>query len=213
MNKYYPPLHLIKEFNCTHCQVYAAQKWHRLYTNAGRMSGYLSIDDIDYCICTHCEKASFWHKENMIIPSAANVPTHHEDMPLTCIDDYNEARNVISKSPRAAAALLRLVVQKLLDELSVPGKTINENIKLLVKEGLPSEVQKALDYCRVVGNHAVHPGELDLNDTPEIANKLFDMINFIVQNRISNIKEINMLFGGLPNRDIQAINKRDKVNN
>jgi hypothetical protein len=57
----------------------------------------------------------------------------------------------------------------------------------------------------------IHPGEIDLNDTPEIAAKLFQMINFIVEDRITRPAEINALYGGLPAEAREAIDKRDKA--
>ncbi|MFG0456502.1 hypothetical protein [Shewanella mangrovisoli] len=76
---------------------------------------------------------------------------------------------------------------------------------------MPVEVQQALDYCRVVGNNAVHPGEIDLNDNPEIANSLFEMINFIVEVRISQPKKVAALYNILPEGALKAVAKRDGV--
>ena len=78
-------------------------------------------------------------------------------------------------------------------------------------KGLPPTIQQSLDYCRVVGNNAVHPGEIDLNDSPEIAQQLFGMINFIVDDRISRPKEIAALYMKLPEKARAAIEKRDGV--
>ena len=114
----------------------------------------------------------------MIVPSEAPVPPPHVDMPENCIAEYNEARDIVSRSPRAAAALLRLCVQRLMIELGEKGKNINDDIGVLVKKGLPVEVQQALDYCRVVGNNGVHPGEIELTNNPQISHSLFEMLNF-----------------------------------
>jgi hypothetical protein len=145
----------------------------------------------------------------MIVPSEAPVPPHHQDLPEVCIDGYNEARDIVARSPRAAAALLRLTVQKLMVELGEKGKDINSDIGDLVKKGLPVLVQQALDICRVVGNNAVHPGKIDLNDTPEIAHILFDMINLIVEDRIERPKHIQSVYEKLPEGAREAIKKRD----
>ncbi|EJI1141088.1 hypothetical protein ND217_001802, partial [Campylobacter jejuni] len=40
-----------------------------------------------------------------------------------------------------------------------------------------------------IGNKASHPSELDINDNSEIANILFEMINFIVGEIITKPKE------------------------
>jgi hypothetical protein len=49
-----------------------------------------------------------------------------------------------------------------------------------------------------------------LNDTPEIAQQLFQMINFIVDDRITRPKEIEALYSQLPEDSRKAIEKRDK---
>ena len=90
------------------------------------------------------------------------------------------------------------------------GKNINDDIGSLVAKGLPIQVQQALDFCRVVGNNAVHPGEIEINDTPEIAHNLFAMINFIVEDRIARPKHIQSLYDKLPSGAKTAIEKRDR---
>ena len=94
--------------------------------------------------------------------------------------------------------------------LEESGKNLNEDIGNLVKKGISSEVQKALDSVRVIGNNAVHPGELDLKDDVRTAISLFRLINYIVDNQISSKKEIDGIFEGLPQMNIEAIKRRDK---
>jgi len=146
----------------------------------------------------------------MIVPSDAPVAPPHYDMPESCIKEYNEARDIVARSPKAAAALLRLTIQKLMVELGEKGKNINDDIGSLVKKGLPTEVQQALDFCRVIGNNAVHPGEIKLSDNPEISNSLFEMINFIIEDRISRPKKIANLYNILPEGALKAVEQRDK---
>jgi hypothetical protein len=208
MEKYYPPKLDEKQFHCIHCGVYSAQHWE-YFSYLYPKKTYNVKNDLKYCICEHCYKWSYWHDDRMIVPSEAPVPPHHQDLPEVCIDDYNEARDIVARSPRAAAALLRLTVQKLMVELGEKGKDINSDIGDLVKKGLPVLVQQALDICRVVGNNAVHPGKIDLNDTPEIAHILFDMINLIVEDRIERPKHIQSVYEKLPEGAREAIKKRD----
>lgn len=145
----------------------------------------------------------------MVVPSEVPVPPPHTDMPETCLPDYNEARNIVALSPRAACALLRLALQKLMVELGEKGKKINDDIGNLVAKGVPIIVQQALDICRVIGNNAVHPGEIEINDTPEIAHQLFTMMNFIVDERIARPKRIQALYAQLPPGARNAIEARD----
>ena len=209
MQTYFAPQFKASKYTCPHCQVVAKQTWHDLSYRSG--GGYRSDDDLQFNICTHCDRWSYWYKERMIIPSSAPVEAAHPELPTSCSPDYNEARDIVARSPRAAAALLRLVVQRLMPALGEDGNNINDNIGALVSKGLPIEVQQALDFCRVVGNNAVHPGEIDLNDTPEVAHSLFSMINFIVEDRISRPKRVADLYSKLPEGARTAIAKRDST--
>ena len=211
MEKYFPPKHNEKQFHCILCGVYASQHWKNMQWTPNN-SHTRDIEDFTFSACSHCNKWSYWHKDRMIVPSEAPVPPVHRDMPDECTREYNEARDIVARSPRAASALLRLTVQKLMVVLGESGKNINSDIGDLVAKGLPVQVQQALDYCRVVGNNAVHTGEIDLNDTPEIAHNLFEMINFIVEDRISRPNHIQNLYEKLPEGARGAIDKRDKKN-
>ncbi|MFL6208203.1 MAG: DUF4145 domain-containing protein [Pyrinomonadaceae bacterium] len=206
-DKYFPPAQRKPEFHCFHCGVFAAQHWSTVYKVIA--TGY-QASGIERCLCRHCSNESYWYQEQMIIPAASFAEPPHPDLPADCLADYIEAASVVSASPRSAAALLRLSIQKLMPHLGERGKNINDDIASLVAKGLPPLIQKALDYCRVVGNNAVHPGEIDLSDTPEIAHELFRMINFIVDDRIARPKEIESLYNSLPQSARDAIEARDK---
>ncbi|MDQ6212352.1 DUF4145 domain-containing protein [Achromobacter insolitus] len=145
----------------------------------------------------------------MIYPSAVAAPPPHPDMPECCLADFEEARQIAARSPRGAAALLRLVVQKLCKKLGQPGKNINNDIKALVQNGLPVDAQQALDVLRVTGNNAVHPGELDLVGDPTLVTASFELINVIVDQQISQKKRIASLFAALPEGAREAIAQRD----
>lgn len=205
-DKYYPPVFGEKQFHCARCNVFASQAFHSLYyfTSNSRFN-----TDAFVSVCVHCSVATFWYNTKLVYPDTSPVELPHPDLPADCAAEYEEARSIFSRSPRAAAALLRLCIQKLMPYLGEKGKNINDDIKSLVSKGLPVLIQQALDYARVVGNNAVHPGEIDLNDTPETAQKLFRMINIIVEDRITRPKEIEALYNSLPQTSLDAIQKRD----
>jgi hypothetical protein len=129
-------------------------------------------------------------------------------MPAEVAEDYQEAATIYNDSPRGAAALLRLAIQKLMVHLGQPGKNINDDIKALVASGLPLQVQQALDVVRVTGNSAVHPGRLDVNDVG-VAEQLFPLVNVIVEYRISLPARIQEMYQALPEAARNAIEKRD----
>jgi hypothetical protein len=131
-------------------------------------------------------------------------------MPSEVLDDLNEARAIVGSSPRATAALLRLITEKLVTKLEPNGKDLNAKIGNLVEEGLPVRIAKSLDILRVIGNESVHPGLIDLNDTPDMAQKLFKLINMIVEDRISLPGEVDELYETLPENKREAIEKRNE---
>jgi len=130
-------------------------------------------------------------------------------MPADIAADYEEARQIVGASPRGAAALLRLCVQKLMPYLGEKGKNINNDIASLVQKGLPVQIQQALDALRVIGNDSVHPGQIDLKDDRETAMSLFGLINFIVEKQIAEPKQITAIYNNLPKSSRDAIKKRD----
>ena len=77
---------------------------------------------------------------------------------------------------------------------------------------MDKRIQKALDFVRVTGNNAVHPGEMDIKDDKDLVNKMFKLVNMVVEEQITKPNELDELFKKLPERAIKAIEKRDKNN-
>lgn len=178
--------------------------------NSNVMLDQLRVHGWSTSTCSHCGKISFWHDEKLIYPKSSIAPLPNEDMPDDVMDDYLEARNIVNDSPRGACALLRLALQKLMPHLGESGKYLNEDIGNLVSKGISVDIQKALDSVRVIGNDAVHPGELDLKDDDSTAITLFRLINYIIENQISSKKEIDNIYSGLPKNKVKGIENRDK---
>jgi hypothetical protein len=76
-------------------------------------------------ICQHCGDYSLWLDEAMLYPISSIAPTPVDDMPPEVKDDYIEARSIVNASPRAACALLRLALTKLMFSLGEKGKDLN----------------------------------------------------------------------------------------
>lgn len=160
--------------------------------------------------CHACNKLTVWHHDKILYPDTDAEIECNSDASAEVRADFEEARIILSKSPRGAAALLRLAVQKLCLQLGERGRNINEDIASLVQKGLPIQIQRALDIVRVIGNDAVHPGQIDLRDNTETARALFDLVNLIVEDRISRPEHIEHLYASLPEDKRKAIERRDQ---
>lgn len=208
-------------FNCPQCGAYAHQHWFEVYKMAEAGGGSLSqVPQVFTSVCEHCSRHTLWflptqrpvtrhlretepvaaqrieemNKARMIFPLAAQGPMPSADLPEEIQHDVLEARSIAPQSPRGASALLRLSIQKLGIYLGEPGKDLNADIGALVRRGLPPKIQQALDTVRVVGNGAVHPGELDLRDDLPTALRLLELINMIADVMITQPKQVEALY-------------------
>lgn len=98
---------------------------------------------------------------------------------------------------------------KLCEGLGENAHNLNDAIAALVKKGLPEMVQQALDTVRVIGNNAVHPGQIDVGDQPATAESLFKLVNLVVQRMITDLRETEEIYNTLPESARDAIARRD----
>lgn len=218
-----PPNFKGESFACPHCGAFSQMTWESLFYNCPKGGYYTS--DFWHVTCASCKQPHIWMQTNnyiyeigesyasgtIIYPDATGIAPPSEDMPDDIKKDYLEAASIYQKSPRGAAALLRLCLQKLCIHLGCKGKKIDDDLaELAKKEILPNKIIKAADVVRITGNNAVHPGAICDDDFDGIAIKLFDLINIIVQYAITEPKVIQRLFETMPEGPRQAAENRDK---
>lgn len=194
--------------------------WNRRYEKSQTGNVYLEQSDKSYSdieaynlalsSCYSCDKIAVWVHDRLIHPPQRIGPQPNEDLPEDILKDYEEARSILTLSPRGAAALLRLSVEKLCDYLDAEGENLNGKIASLVTRGLDPRVQKSLDAVRVIGNEAVHPGQMDLDDNPEMVAMLFGLVNLIAEKMISEEKHVDEVYRLISTPAQKAIEKRDK---
>lgn len=147
----------------------------------------------------------------MIYPQASSAPKPTNDMPDEVREDFSEARQIVDDSPKAAAALLRLAMEKLVQDLTEnEDQSLYAGIGELVDEGrIDERIQKALDSVRVTGNDYVHAGEIYRPDDRETALRLFELVNVIVELTITREKMIEEAYGEIPENKMDGIEQRD----
>lgn len=201
-------------YTCPHCNTLSQmQRDTHYFDNDIEVENYgmrIIYNELTIHRCQCCGKKILWIDDTYIYPDIVSEEAN-PDMPNSVKQLYNEAALISNKSPRAACALLRLAVDTLCHELGETDRDINKNIGALVRKGLPQTVQQALDVVRVVGNKAVHPGQIAFDvDDYATATMLMHLLNMIVTRMISEPNEINCLYQGLPESVKKSIENRDK---
>jgi hypothetical protein len=207
------------KFTCpfNDCRTFAVHHWAE--SNGARIhyaAGYVgtrsfgTMPPVNFSLCEACGREAIYIDGKIVLPAETDAPPPAVDLPTDCIPDYEEARAILPQSPRGSAALLRLVIQKLLPHLGATRKTIDASIGELVAAGkIKTQIQQALDTVRVVGNESVHPGEMDLRDDRETALAIFRIVNLIVETEITEPKRLEALYASLPQSKLDGIAKRD----
>lgn len=208
--KYIQPQVFAKSYTCPHCGAIAKQDWWMKRWIGDRANDNAAIHPLRVGTCQHCNNTTIWVEDKMYYPDNGNAPFPNPEMPETVNKLYMEASAIHTKSPRGAAALLRLSIQILAKELGEEGKNINKDIANLVKKGLPEIVQQSLDIVRVTGNDAVHPGQID-TDNSETVGQLFDLVNIIVEYMIALPKRVSGIYSNLPADKKSGIEQRDNT--
>ena len=188
------PAFQLDAFNCPCCGAYAHMEWALLRT----------IEELSFCYqakCSRCKNESLWRviKFNsapwgrddqagvQVYPDSGVALLPETDMPDDVKKDYIEASTIFSRSPRGAAALLRLGLQKLCKHLGEKGENINTDIR----------------------NFAVHPGEMSEQDIDLVASKMFDLLNFVVKKGITEPKELEALYTLTPEKPRKDAEAKD----
>lgn len=210
IREYKNPAYQETAFNCPHCNVLAKMDWYNLSAWSGSVisrATYRDIENKDACECTNCYEYSLWelktygdaYEHIMIYPSIKHGEPAHIEMPEDVKLDYEEARLIFGHSPRGAAALLRLTLQKLMVYLGEDGSHIHSNIKNLIAKNTMSDIiLKALDATRIIGNESVHPGRMLESDREIVSQHLFKFINLVIEKGIAEPKLVEEMYSKTP---------------
>lgn len=223
LNKFESPQYKKKAFTCPNCSVFSKHDWNESHVNEtyGIFDGFLGpstkgqvVRSLFMCKCEQCGYISFWYNEKLIWPLNTGVEAPLQDMPEDIKKLYMEASNIVELSPKGSCAILRLALQRLCNRLASQeeNKKIDGAIKKLVEKGLPPTLQKAMDTVRIVGDEAVHPGEINIDDNKELAIAMFRLMNIIIEKMIVEPKEIDELYNLMPDNKLKGIENRDKKN-
>lgn len=227
MNVYYRDSHLgAHAFECVKCKCYAQHYTNELFYHIGSGSYYRPVNLVRH-VCAMCNyesvdayivdetnplKYGFQRLYPAVVPACVSSP--NPDLPEECVSVYMEAALVFSHSPRAAAALLRLCLQLLLEHCGRKGpkEDINAAIgRAVAANDLPDYIGAFMDYVRVKGNDAAHANNLAINpvELRENAAYMFNLINEVAKALITLPREGKESIDKLPESIRQHIAQRN----
>ncbi len=204
---YTKPAFQLGSFTCPRCNCFSQHEWRYIARGAG---GFEAPINWVTSWCLRCKDYCFWENRTLVWPVESGLPDPIEGCPEQIQAVYNEARQLFPHSPRASAALLRLAIQMICVDRGLPGKDLNSDIGTLVKNGLSAQIQQSLDLVRVVGNNAVHPGQIQIEENKDKIEKFFGLVNLIVDVLIVQPAKVSEMFHPLvPPAQKQQITARD----
>lgn len=215
-------------YRCPHCGAIAQQVWSGvgmsqapilvdgrtgqsvegstlLGTRWAEVGGWVARLNAYASHCISCGAESLWVGRRMVFPDVTGGPTPLPGMPEEVRVLYEEARGIASRSPRAAAAILRRAIEVLCRQVAADA---NPRVKwdglhnTIVEMGgrglLHEETIEGLHAVRVVGNDALHTEMIDFDESGELLPQLFGVTNLIVREAIQVPRERKTMLSLLP---------------
>lgn len=192
-------------FRCPSCDTVAMQRWYPcLQTESGALTAF------KIGTCDRCQQPTIWLGSELVFPDRSRAPQPNEDLDAEERALYAEASSVLGRSPRAAAALLRLLCEHLAIRIVGHAGTLNSLIgELVAAHKISADLQMALDAVRISGNNLVHPGQIDAEDHSDVALAMFGFINLAAERLLTEPRRIRDLYAELPEGPRQAVERRD----
>ena len=172
-----------KSMTCPHCGSAAIFTQHpvlKCFLKAGELRTYADDygrtygtgfrSDADECEfyapelvclwrCPNCKKLTLEINGKISYPIGSGIPAV-DCMPQDAKEVFEEAQSIINLSPRAACAMLRICVERMVNASGAKGGNLDDKINSL---GLPATMARMAHACRLVGNDAVHNAVIDFS--------------------------------------------------
>jgi uncharacterized protein DUF4145 len=166
------------------------------------------VQNVSISYCFHCNEMCLWVYDQLVWPRSAGDPEPKLHAPPNVRRECEKATQTLEASPRGAAALLRLTIEKLCKELGVSGESIKDDIAFVVREDVDARVQKVLDAARIIESNAVSPGQIGLGDDRATAETLSGMVNLICEKMIMEPRHLQAVYTKLREGDRNAGDRR-----
>jgi len=141
------------------------------------------VQNVSISYCLNCNQMCLWVYDQLVWPPSPRPEPELHAVPNER-REFEEGSQILEASPRGAAALLRLTIEKLCKELGVGGESLKADIPLFVRQHVDTRVQKVLDAARMIDGNATRPGQIGLEDDRTTAESLSGLVNLICEKMI-----------------------------
>ena len=106
--------------------------------------------------CPHCKRLIITLNDELMYPLRTLRTPCPIQVPIHIKKDYDEACMVEPLSSNASAALARRCLQNMLRDVGIKPSDLSNEIEEAMKT-LPSDLARAIDAIRLIGNFSAHP--------------------------------------------------------
>ena len=152
------------------------------------------VQNVSISYCFNCNQMCLWVYDQLVWPKRAGDPEPKLHAPPNVRRECEKAAQTLEASPRGAAALLRLTIEKLCKELGVSGESVKDDIAFFVREDVDARVQKVLDAARIIESNAVPPGQIGFADDRATAETLSGLVNLICEKMIMEPRHLQAVY-------------------
>ena len=141
------------------------------------------VQNVSISYCFNCNEMCRWVYDRLVWPRREGFPEPKLHAPPKVRRESEEASQILEASPRGAAALLRIAIEKVCEELGVSGEGPTDDIAFFVREDVDARVQKVLDAAQIIESNA-RPGQIGLREDRATAETLSGLVNLICEKMI-----------------------------
>jgi hypothetical protein len=144
--------------------------------------------------CISCGMLTVWLGDKLLHPMTFETEPA-EDMPANVRESFVEACSIARLSPRAACAMFRVTLERLVNYVAtaraIPLKETDRLFDKIKKLNLPEDTMRLFSTARLVGNSGAHSSlktnEIDFSgeDTFEVTVNMAELINGLVRILVS----------------------------
>jgi hypothetical protein len=152
------------------------------------------VQNVSISYCIKCNEMCLWVCDQLVWPRRAGDPEPKLQALSDVQRDDDEVSQTLDASPRGAAALLRLTIEKVCKELGERGESPTDDIASFVQEDVDARVQKVLEAMRIIESNAVPAGQIGAKDNRATAEALSGLVNLICEKMIMEPRHLQAVY-------------------